>query len=128
MAHTHTEHDTSVAPELEGLHLEDRPDGPGAAAMISAGIGVFFLGFLTVLSEASPGIHDFLGAFSGDAGVGPLAGKTILAVIAYLGSWAILHVSWKAKDVDLKRAFWIGLVLGVLGALGTFPPVFLLWH
>ena len=31
-------HDTEISPELEPLHLTDKPDGPGAAMMISAGL------------------------------------------------------------------------------------------
>jgi hypothetical protein len=27
--------------------------------------------------------------------------------------------------MNIKRVFWIGLVLGVLGGVLTFPPVFL---
>lgn len=46
------------------------------------------LGLLTTLNGASTGVHDFL---EFDQDVGPLSGKTILAVIAYLASWAVLH-------------------------------------
>jgi hypothetical protein len=32
---------------------------------------------------------------------------------------------WRDKDVNIKKMFWIGLGLGVVGALLMFPPVFL---
>jgi len=51
-------HDEQVAAELADLHLHDKPDGPGAAMMVSAGIGIFALGLLTVLAEASEDIRD----------------------------------------------------------------------
>jgi hypothetical protein len=111
-------------PELAALDLPDVPDGPGAAAMLSAGIGVFVLGLLTVLSEASTGIHDLMEDFQGSVGVGPLAGKTTLAVVAYFASWALLWALWRKRDIDIRLMFWIGLGLGVAGALGTFPPFF----
>lgn len=125
---TDTEHDVEVAPELAALNLPDRTDGPGAAVMLAAGIGVFVLGLLTVLAVASGGIKDFLGSWAGDAGVGPLAGKTTIASIAFLGSWAAFGFAWKDKHIDIKKMFWIGLVLGSLGAVGTFPPFFELFH
>ena len=111
-------------PELRELHLTEKPDGPGAAAMLAAGIGILVLGLLTTLSEVSTGLHDFLAKFEFGQGVGPLAGKTILAVAGWAVSWVILAILWRGKDVDIRRMFWIGLVLGVLGAVLTFPPVF----
>jgi hypothetical protein len=118
-------HDERIAPELSELRLSDKPDGPGAAAMLAAGIGVFILGLLTTLNEVSEGVHSFLQSFEMGRGVGPLAGKTTLAVIGWLLAWAILAVAWRRKEVDIKRSFWIGLVLGLVGAVLMFPPVFL---
>lgn len=118
-------HDEERAPELAELHLHEKPDGPGAAAMLAAGIGIFVLGLLPVLSEASVPIHDFLERWQFGRGVGPLAGKTTIAVIAWALSWAILAALWRRKDVNLKAWFTVSLVLGILGALGTFPPIFL---
>lgn len=121
---TSTHHDTEIAPELADLHLVDKPDGPGAAAILAAGIGIFVLGLLTTLNEVSEGIHSFLDAFDGDGGVGPLSGKTILATVAFFVSWAILWGLWRNKGIDIKRIFWIGLGLGVAGTVLMFPPVF----
>ncbi|MGZ8597615.1 MAG: hypothetical protein ACXWXB_05400 [Actinomycetota bacterium] len=109
------------APELEPLHLEDRVDGPAAAVMMSAGIGIFVLGLLTLLSEASVPIHDFL---EFDTGVGPLSGKTVLASAGFLISWLVLGLTMRHKEVDLRRWFWIAFALGVIGAVLMFPPVF----
>ncbi|HSJ83192.1 MAG TPA: hypothetical protein VLA91_05175 [Acidimicrobiia bacterium] len=118
-------HDERIAPELERLHLPAKPDGPGAAAMLAAGIGIFVLGLMTTLNEVSEGLHDWLQSFEMGRGVGPLAGKTIVAVIAWLIAWLILAAIWRGKEMDIKRVFWIGVVLGVLGGILTFPPVFL---
>lgn len=96
--------------------------------IVAAGVGVFFLGLFTVLSEASEGIHDFLGSLSFEQGVGPLAGKTILASLAFFVTWGILGFLWKDKDQNIKTMFWIGLWLGVAGAVMTFPPVFTAFH
>jgi hypothetical protein len=120
-------HDAERAPELAELHLREKPDGPAAAAMVAAGLGILVLGLMTVLSEASVPIHDFLQRLEFGRGVGPLAGKTIIAVVAWAGSWAIVGSAWRRKDVNIRAWFAVGLALGILGALGTFPPVFLLF-
>ncbi len=110
-------------PELEGLDLTERPDGPGAAFMLSAGIGCFVLGLFTTLDEASKGVDTFLATW-GTNGVGPLAGKVGLAVIAFVVSFAVLvALLWK-KDVNIKKWFWVSVALGSLGALLTFPLFF----
>lgn len=89
--------------------------------MLATGIGVFTLGLLTTLNEASTGIHDFL-EFSDD--VGPLAGKTILAVVAYFGSWAGLHALWRRESPILRPILIAAVVLILLGILGTLPTFF----
>jgi hypothetical protein len=122
---TNIHHDEHKAPELEELHLADKPDGPGAAAVLAAGIGIFILGLLTTLNEVSVGLHDWLQSFEMGRGVGPLAGKTTVAVIAWAIAWVILGAAWRKKDVNIKRMFWFGLVLGLLGVVLMFPPVFL---
>jgi hypothetical protein len=116
--------DAEIAPELAGLDLPDLPDGPAAAAMVAAGVGIFVLGLLTTFAVFWTGLKDFLADFQGSRGVGPLAGKTTLAVAIWLVSWVVLHLAWRNKDVDLRRMFYIGMALGLLGALGTFPPFF----
>jgi hypothetical protein len=118
-------HDEERAPELTDLHLQEKPDGPAAAAMLAAGIGIFVLGLLAVLSEASVPIHDFLESWELGRGVGPLAGKTTIAVIAWAVSWVILASVLRGRDVNLKAWFTVSVVLGILGVIGTFPPVFL---
>ena len=117
-------HDEQVAAELAELHLHDKPDGPGAAMMVSAGIGIFALGLLTVLAEASEDISDWLRKWEWGQGVGPLAGKTTIASLVYIISLVLLWVIWRNKDVNLRTSFYVGLVLGVLGAVGTFPTFF----
>jgi len=57
-----------------------------------------------------------------------LAGKTTIASLVYFASLALLWVIWRKKDVNLKTAFYVGLGLGVLGAIATYPPFFVLFE
>lgn len=120
----HTVHDEAIAPQLAELQLADKPDGPAAAAMIAAGIGIFALGLFTTLAEAFAGFKEFLERFDFFGGVGPLAGKAILAVVVWAVTWLILAMIWRRKDSNLRWVFALGLILGVLGAIGTFPTFF----
>ncbi len=101
--------------------MERKLTGPGAAAMVAAGIGTLVIGLATSLAEASAGLGKAL-AWYGPTG--PLSGKTGAGVIAWLLAWIVLHAAWKNKNVELGRAFRWTLALVALGFLLTFPPVF----
>lgn len=49
----------------------------------------------------------------------------MVATVAFVVSWLILASVWRRKNPSLKLWFTISLILGILGALGTFPPIFL---
>lgn len=123
-----TDEDVEQAPEIAGLGLPPRAEGPAAAAILAAGIGMFTLGLLTTLAAASEGIADWLANWEFDRGVGPLAGKTTVAVIVWAVSWIVLGFALRGKDANLKTWFWVAFVLGALGFVGTFPPFFELFH
>ena len=106
---------------LRGIEFPDKPEGPIAAAIIAGGIGAAALGLFTTLAEASTDIKDWL---DWNADVGPLSGKTIMGVIVWLVAWAILHIVYRSKPYETRRAFIIALVLVGLGVLGTFPTFF----
>lgn len=56
--------------------------------------------------------------------VGPLSGKTVLAVIAYFSSFLILGLWWRNKTFALRSVLVVAGILVVLGLLFTFPPIF----
>jgi hypothetical protein len=99
----------------------EKPEGPIAAAIIAAGIGAAALGLFTTLAEASESFSDWL-AWSDD--VGPLSGKTILAVAVWLVAWAILHIVLRKRQRGVASALTIGLILVAAGLVGTFPTFF----
>jgi amino acid permease len=100
---------------------EDRPTGPVAAALIAVGIGALVLAILVVWAESSESFKESL-AYTDD--VGPLAGKTIWAVVAYVVSWLGLHLALRKRDIPLKTAVTITAVLLALAFVGTFSPFF----
>ena len=111
---------TAAAAREQGEY-PDKPEGPVTAAILAAGIGAFALGVLTTLAEASEGFKEFLTITEP---VGPLSGKTIGAVIIWLVAWAVLHLMYRTKEVESRKALTVTLVLIGLGVLGTFPIFF----
>lgn len=92
-----------------------------AAALLACGIGCASLGVVVSASEAIPALKDLLNLYPP---VGPLSGKTIYAVAAWLLSWALLAHRFKGRHVDLSRVTIYTYVLVVVGLLGTFPPIY----
>lgn|SRR5574342_224397 len=111
----------SPAAAAEQTSYPDRPEGPIAAAILAGGVGCLALGVLTTLSEASSSIKDWLNWYNP---VGPLSGKTTLAVIIWLVAWLGLHLAYRRTTYETRRALTIALVLVALGVLGTFPTFF----
>lgn len=108
--------------EPDGLpEVVDKPEGPISAAIIAAGIGAAALGLFTTLAEASATMKDWL---QWNDRVGPLSGKTLLAVAVWLVAWAILHVTLRNRPFETRRALIITVVLLALGVIGTFPTFF----
>jgi hypothetical protein len=117
-----TDNTPEVHEQLRGIGFADKPEGPIAAAIVAGGVGAAALGLFTTLAEASTDIKDWL---NWNDDVGPLSGKTIMAVIVWLVAWAILHAIYRGRPYETRRAFTIALVLVGLGVLGTFPTFFL---
>jgi len=95
--------------------------GPAAAVMLAAGLGIFMLGLLTTLAEASSGIADGL---QWNDRVGPLSGKTIIATAVFFGTWALLSAALRRSDPPWKTVVYVTGALVALGLLMTFPTFF----
>jgi hypothetical protein len=100
-------------------------NGPAAAAMLGAGLGSATLGLMIVLVEASP--HWFKNWLNFYNPVGPLSGKTIIAVAVYAISWLVMGMALRGKNVRLGRWVTATFVLIALGILFTFPPIYQLF-
>jgi hypothetical protein len=97
-----------------------RTNGSGAAAILSAGVGCFFLAVLAIVADKSAAVARGLVFYRP---TGPLSGVTTVAILVWLATWGILDWSWRKKTIRAGRIYGIGLALLVLGLILTFPPV-----
>ena len=108
------------------MNQQSENNGPIVAAMLAAGIGSFVLGLMICLAQGSKAIAGILNLYDP---VGPLSGKTIVAVVAWLVAWGVLGSAWKDQSADFGKIYKMTLILVGLGLLGSFPPFFdLLGH
>jgi hypothetical protein len=94
-------------------------NGPGAAAILSAGIGSGALGVLAFAADAVPAINR---VFRFWTPAGALSGVSTTAIVVWLAAWFVLSRRWATRDVSLP---WVNLAAGLMliaGLLLTFPP------
>lgn len=96
------------------------PNGPGAAAILSAGLGCFALALLAWTADKSAFVKQAMNLYQP---TGPLSGVSTAAVAIWLLSWGALWYCWRNRNVALGRVCWIGFGLLVLSVLSTFPPI-----
>lgn len=97
-------------------------NGAAVAAILSAGIGAFSVGFVVILNET--GLFTAPSLYSPAGGV---SGRTSIAVAIWLGAWIVLHARWKSRQVDSGRVYVATLLLILGGIILTFPPVWSLF-
>lgn len=95
------------------------PNGPGAAAILAAGIGSLALGIFAFAGDASPPIRR---AFNFWNPTGPLSGVTTSTVIVWLVAWFALARNWSTRHVNLARVNTTAFIMLIVGLLLTFPP------
>jgi hypothetical protein len=99
--------------------VEKIPNGPGAAAILAAGIGCAMVGILAFGAEASVALRNALNFYNP---VGPLSGKTTVAVVVWLVAWLFLSRLWGSKTVTLGPVSVASFLCLGIGFLLTFPP------
>lgn len=95
------------------------PNGPGAAAILAAGIGCGAVGVLAFAGDASDSIGKALNFHNP---TGTLSGVTTLAIIIWLAAWYVLNSLWKTKTVAMVKVNLVSYLLLAVGFLLTFPP------
>lgn len=115
-----TGHDASPAgAPADGPMLETMPNGPGAAAVLAAGIGSLALGVFALAGDAVPQIRRAFNIWNPS---GPLSGVTTGAVVVWLVAWFLLARRWSSRDVGLTAVTVTALAMLAGGLLLTFPP------
>jgi hypothetical protein len=99
---------------------ESLPNGPGAAAILAAGIGSAALGILALSNDAFPAVNRLLTFYTPTGG---LSGVSTTAVVVWLVAWFVLARRWGTKTVALARINLVAFALLAVGVLLTFPPV-----
>jgi hypothetical protein len=105
------------------------PGGIAVAALMAAMLGMLTLALVNVFTTASPTFNTWVHSVGklwmpGAPGIGPYSGKETLALVGWLGSWAILHFSLRKRDLEISRWFIVFLVgVGIATTL-IWPPVF----
>lgn len=103
----------------EASQSERLPNGPGAAAVVAAGLGAVVLGVLAIVADHSAGVKREMIFYRPS---GPLSGVSSLAVVVWLLSWIGLDVAWRRRQMP----GWVvmaGLGLIAVGFVLMFPPV-----
>lgn len=111
-----TPQNISAAPSADVV----MPNGPVLAALMSAGVGCFFVGFTTVLAAASKPLSAFFSMYKPS---GALSGESTIAVVIWLIVWAVLARRWSGRTLALGKVLGVSCALLFLGLLMTFPPL-----
>jgi hypothetical protein len=95
------------------------PNGAAAAAILSAGVGCFFVSFFGLLGDTFPTLAHFFNFYNP---TGPLSGVTTTAIMIWLMLWAVLSRSWGGRTVPMGKINTVAFLLLGAGLLLSFPP------
>jgi hypothetical protein len=105
------------------------PDGVAVAALLSAMLGMLALAAVNQFTAASKAfnawVHDVGKLWMpGAAGIGPYSGKETLSLAVWLGSWIVLHLVLRKKEMELSRWLIVFLIGVGIATTWVWPPVF----
>lgn len=106
--------------EAEGAAGAQIPNGPAAAAILSAGAGCFALSVCAWLGDAFPAVARFFDFYNP---TGPLSGVTTTGILIWLALWAVLAKAWSRKSLPMGNINLTAFLLLGLGMLLVFPPI-----
>lgn len=110
------------------MTTQEKPNGIAAAAILAAALGPLTLAISHLMAEVSDagknGVHAWGKAWMpGAEGIGPYSGKETLALLAWLGSWFLLHLWLRRKNVSLTASAVFFLIGVGLATTLLWPPV-----
>ena len=104
-----------------------KPNGPVLAALLASGLGSAVLGVFTTVAQSHAGFRALMDIDKNlgfAVGVGPLSGKTIYAVAAWLLAWAVAGLVMRGRNYNARPFFIATFALIAGGFLLTFPLFF----
>ena len=109
--------------------LDDR-NGAYVAAVLAAAFGLLVLSLVQLGTEMSDGFKDTVFSIGkawipNAQGIGPYSGKETLMLVAWLGSWALLHFALREKILNVRVWFGTSMVVLFVATILMWPPV---WH
>lgn len=106
-----------------------RESGAAVAALLSVVLGLITLAVVNLGTQASKAFNAWVHGIGklwmpGAEGIGPYSGKETLALAVWVGSWILLHLALRRRELNLGR--WLVLFLVGIGIATTllWPPVF----
>jgi hypothetical protein len=111
---------TSTREAVGPLNADAIPNGSGAAAILSAGIGSFAVALTSIAADKSAVLKNLFGIYKP---AGPLSGETTLAILVWLLAWFFFEYRWRRQTLPLSRINAIAFGLLGLSLLCTFPPI-----
>lgn len=106
-----------------------RASGPAVAALLSAALGLLTLAVVNLGTQASKAFNAWVHGIGklwmpGAEGIGPYSGKETLSLAVWVGSWILLHLALRKRELNLGR--WLVVFLVGIGIATTllWPPVF----
>ena len=106
--------------ETTGTAAGELRNGPGAAALLAAGIGCAAMGIFALLGDAFAGIGRLFNFYNP---TGALSGVSTSAIVVWLVAWYVLARRWGEIDVDMRRVSVAAFALLAIGFAFTFPPI-----
>ncbi len=119
-----------------GADQSPETSGMAAAALISGGIGAVMMMVSHHISDTNKGfetlLHKTIGAWIPGAvnadpmwgNIGSYAGKETIMLVGWLGSWAILHLWFKDKQVKPRALFFWLMGLYAIATAMSWHPLF----
>ncbi len=97
------------------------PSGVAIAALLAGVIGLLTLGVVNILADVS---RPFSNALTLNPGIGPYSGKELFMFAAWFGSWIVLHLLLRKRELNMRK--WFGAIMALLlvSVLLVWPPIF----
>ena len=129
MSATAVERDRGVEVAWSASPEQPRESGPAVAATLAAALGMITLAVVNLGTAASKAFNEWVHGIGklwmpGAEGIGPYSGKQTLSLLVWIGTWIVLHVALRKRDLNLGR--WLIVFLVGIGIATTllWPPVF----